>query len=136
MEKAAFRLSDYSFPKTYIDYSQHNSSEIDISFKLKGEYQNSKSVFFLEFVTYARTEESENNFISIECKGVFEFQNVNSFEDIPEFFYVNCIAILFPYVRAYISTITIQTNITPIILPTLNLTSLSQSLIESTIEID
>ena len=47
-------------------------------------------------------------------------------------FISNSIAILFPYVRAFVSTLTLQANIKPILLPTLNLSSLQDILRENT----
>lgn len=136
MEKAAFKLADYNFSKTSIDYSHHGEGDIDISFSVKGEYSRSEAKFYLNFNTVAKIEGSEVDFIFVKCQGIFEFKNVSSYEDVPQFFYTNCIAILFPYVRSYISTVTIQSNIKPIILPTLNLTSLAKELVDLTIEID
>jgi len=136
MEQAAFKLTDYNFSKTIIDYSHHGEGDIDISFKVNGQYKRSDAKFYLNFDTVAKIEGTDGIFISVKCQGIFDFKNVSSFKDIPKFFYVNCIAILFPYVRSYISTVTIQSNIKPIVLPTLNLTPLAQELIESTEEID
>ena len=64
--------------------------------------------------------------------GTFDFENVNKIEDIPSFFYRNSIAILFPYVRAYISLVTNQANIPALVLPTMNLVSLEKPLKENT----
>jgi preprotein translocase subunit SecB len=72
--------------------------------------------------------------VEVECVGFFSFENVNSFDEIPDFFYRNCIAILFPFVRAYISMITVQANVPGIMLPTLNLTSLEAALKQNTIQ--
>lgn len=136
MEQAAFKISNYKFPKTLIDYSNSSDTDIDVSFTVAGKYKNSESRFFLEFTTHAKFEDKSDFFIKIDCEASFEFKNVNSISEIPDFFYTNAIAILFPYVRAYISTVTVQSNIKPIILPTLNLMSLSKELRESTNEID
>lgn len=70
----------------------------------------------------------------INCKGLFEFKNVETIEDIPDFFYKNSIAILFPYVRAYISLVTTQANVPGIILPTYNLSNLEEKLRNNTTE--
>lgn len=136
MEPAAFKLADYNFSKTIIDYSNHGEGDIDIDFKVNGQYKRSDSKFYLNFETIGKVEGYEDTFISVQCQGIFEFKNVDSFSEIPNFFYVNCIAILFPYVRSYISTVSVQSNIKPIILPTLNLTPLAQELRESSQEID
>lgn len=63
-----------------------------------------------------------------------DFENVSSFDEIPTYFYRNAIAIIFPYVRAFISTVTLQSNIPPVILPTMNLSSLESPLKENTIK--
>lgn len=136
MEQAAFKLSDYSFPNTIINYNHFKEGDIDISFNVNGKYKSSENKFFLSFSVLANIEGITDPFIKVDCEGVFEFKNVNNFGEIPAFFYTNCIAILFPYVRSYISTVTVQSNIKPIILPTLNLTPLAKELRESSIEIE
>ncbi len=70
----------------------------------------------------------------IKCIAIFEFEDKINFEDIPSYFYINSIAILFPYVRAFVSTVTLQANIPPIVLPTMNISSLGKPLKESTVE--
>lgn len=136
MEQAAFKITDYKFPKTIVDYSNSSDTDIDVSFIVGGKYKNSEAKFFLQFTTHAKFENTSDFFIKVDCEATFEFKNVNSFSEIPSFFYTNAIAILFPYIRAYISTVTVQSNIKPVILPTLNLMSLTQDLVDSTTQID
>ena len=52
-----------------------------------------------------------------------------------QYFYTNAPAILFPYIRAYISTLTNLSGYKPINLPTLNLTSLREDLEKNTSEV-
>ncbi len=66
------------------------------------------------------------------CVSQFQFAESLKLEDIPPYFYVNSIAIIFPYVRAFISTVTLQSNIPPIVLPTMNLTELAVPLKKNT----
>ncbi|MBQ2321387.1 MAG: protein-export chaperone SecB, partial [Bacteroidales bacterium] len=40
----------------------------------------------------------------------------------------NSVAIIFPYIRAFVSTISLQANVNPIVLPTINLTGLTGEL--------
>ena len=87
----------------------------------------------MQFVINVSNKESENPFVEISCKGIFKFENVSTFEEIPEFFYRNSIAILFPYVRAYLSLVTTQANVPGIILPTLNLSNLETELKSNTV---
>ena len=51
-------------------------------------------------------------------------------------FYKNSLAIIFPYIRAFISTLTLQSNAGLIILPTLNLTHLEKPFRENTKEVE
>lgn len=56
-------------------------------------------------------------------------------EEIPTFFYPNSLAILFPYVRAFVSTLSLQANVRPVMLPTINLMGLTDRLRAQTIQI-
>lgn len=136
MQKAAFSIDKYVFDKVNIDLSNHLSKDISLSFDTKGVYLNEKSQYELIFSVVAFNEEKtiEEPFLYVRCVGSFGFQNVTSFEEIPDFFYRNCIAILFPYLRAYVSVVTSQANVPGIILPTLNLTSLEGDLRKNTIQ--
>ena len=52
--------------------------------------------------------------------------------EIPDFFYPNSLAIIFPYIRAFVSTLTLQANVRPIVLPTVNLMGLTDMLRKET----
>jgi preprotein translocase subunit SecB len=130
MQKASFSIEKYVFDKVNIDLNNNTSKDISLDFDTNGVYINEKSEFELTFSVKAFNEEKtiNNPFLFIQCIGIFKFHNINSFDEIPDFFYRNCIAILFPYLRAYVSLVTTQANIPGIILPTLNLSSLESEL--------
>ena len=132
MQKAAFSIINYQFDRVQIDLNNHKSKDLALSFETKGLYDNEKSTFELHFVVNVSNNEAENPFVEVSCKGNFKFENVTSFEEIPDFFYRNSIAILFPYVRAYISLVTTQANVPGVILPTLNLSNLETELKNNT----
>lgn len=136
MKSASFSLTKYAFEKVLIDYSLKTDAEISIHFEPKGIFRQTeeKSIYELTFVFTSTEKGSEKPFIQIECKAVFEFAENISFEEIPSYFYANSIAILFPYIRAFISTITLQANYSPFVLPTMNLSSLEEPLRKNTIE--
>lgn len=135
MQKAAFSIDKYVFDKVIIDLANNISKDIDLSFETKGVFFEKDSKYELIFSVTAFNEDKtiENPFVFVQCIGLFNFESVSTFEDIPDFFYRNCIAILFPYLRAYVSVVTSQANIPGIILPTLNLTSLEGDLRKNTI---
>ncbi|MDM1043137.1 MULTISPECIES: protein-export chaperone SecB [Empedobacter] len=135
MQRAAFSINNYQFDKVEIDLSNHKGNELSLAFHTSGIYFNQKHQYELSFmVSVFNKDEEQNPFASIRCKGLFNFDNVGSFEEIPDFFYKNSIAILFPYVRAYLSLVTTQANVPGIILPTLNLSNLEDDLRKNTIQ--
>ena len=134
MQQAAFSIVSYQFDKVNIDLEHQQTDELNLNFDKKGVYINDSKNFELIFVVQVKNDNEPNPFISLRCKGLFKFENINSFEEIPDFFYRNSIAILFPYVRAYLSLVTTQANVPGIILPTMNLSNLEGELRKNTIQ--
>jgi preprotein translocase subunit SecB len=137
MIKAAFSIEDYAFNQVMLDYSKYEDSDsVQVIFNPTGIYEEKERKYVLQLITIVQSETKEANpFLSVQCKAVFKFQADTSFADIPEFFYTNAIAILFPYIRAYISLITTQANVSGVILPTLNLAHLAIDLKKATTNI-
>lgn len=134
MQKAAFSIINYQFDKIDLDLEQQQSNEIKLAFETQGIFLKDSKNFELIFTVKIKDEIGSLPFISVRCKGLFKFENINSFEEIPDFFYRNSIAILFPYVRAFLSLVTTQANVPGVILPTMNLTSLEGELRNNTIQ--
>lgn len=132
MQAAAFSIINYQFDKVEIDLSHHKGSDLSVSFEMDGVFMQETAQYELIFSVKVGHNEEENPFARVRCKGMFEFENVSSLDDIPDFFYTNSIAILFPYVRAYISLVTTQANVPGIILPTYNLSDLKDGLKKNT----
>lgn len=127
INKAAFALTGYKFTKVLLNLSAlRPDSSFEISIKPSGHYIHTTGDFSLCFVFEALVE--KNRVIEVECNAVFKFNKPVSPSDIPDYFYSNSIAILFPYVRAFVSTVTLQANIKPVLIPTLNLSCLSSEL--------
>jgi len=71
----------------------------------------------------------KNNFpfsLSVNVTGIFELENVHV-DDRVSFAEVNAVAILFPYIRALVSTFTANANVPPLILPPINVVSLIEN---------
>ncbi len=131
MTPAIFSLQSYIFDKVSIDLSTlDNNLPFTININPKGQYNQSNGVFILSFTFDAsQGKENPNRIISVRCKATYKFNDPIAYESFPSMFFANSIAILFPYVRAFVSTLTLQANLTPpIIIPTLNLTSLEETL--------
>jgi preprotein translocase subunit SecB len=82
----------------------------------------------LDFEVVVKCKETETDIVTVTCSASFTFNDINSIDDIPNYFYPNSIAIIFPYIRAFVSTISLQANVQPVILPTINLMGLTEVL--------
>lgn len=133
MQSASFSIINYQFDEVHINLKNYKESDLGILFTTKGVFHKDKKGFELIFSVSLQQENTEP-FVHINCKGLFGFENVATIEDIPNFFYRNSIAILFPYVRAYLSLVTTQANVPGIILPTYNLSNLEEELRHNTTE--
>lgn len=134
MQRASFNIINYQFRKFILNLDNLENQEFKIKFETSGVYVSENKTFELKFQAIIFNGDNQNTpIIDATCIGVFQFENIEHFEEIPEFFYRNSIAILFPYLRAYISIVTTQANLSGIILPTYNLSSLEEDLRKSTL---
>lgn len=138
MEKVAFRFNNYYFTKAKIEFPTQSEHNLDLNVKFipKGEFIKNDYIFnlYLTVIISSCKDGLETNFVEVNCFSEFKFSEQINLCDIPGFFYPNSIAILFPYIRAFISTLSLQANMNPIILPTMNLTSLQEELKNNTTE--
>lgn len=132
MDNSFFQFDSFIIQKSIFDLRQDAEvGELSIGFKSAGKLDFEKGKFILEFGIFI-SDSSETLNIEIDSIGYFNFENVDR-DSLSNFLYVNAPAILFPYLRAYISSLTTLSGIRPITLPTLNLTSLRDDL-ESNIQ--
>lgn len=136
MEQASFKFKDYKIVEFGFNSNKINGDG-DISIKLdpSGVFNKTERIYSLTFNFYAFNKNSsfEENFVNCIMTANFHFsEDVVEIENIPTYFYANSIAIVFPYLRSFISSLTIQANLKPMILPTMNLSSLSVPLKENT----
>ncbi len=134
MEKAAFRFLGYRFPKIALDFSDINpNEEMTINISTSGKFVPQKGQYELKFVFTVTNAHRREEIIKIECLGKFRFTDKLAFSEIPQYFYPNSIAIVFPYVRAFVSSVSVQAGIPPIVLPTYNLSALQEELKKNTL---
>lgn len=137
MEKAAFRFLGYRFTKISLDFTNIDlEQELSIDISTLGTYISNLGKFELKFIFTAFNSQNEEEVVKIECISQFAFSDKIAYESIPGYFYPNSIAIVFPYVRAFISSISVQAGIPPIVLPTYNLSVLQEELKKNTLVID
>jgi preprotein translocase subunit SecB len=136
---AAFSFEDFKIPAFSYDESNHTGSELKLGFSPKGIYFLEEKTFKLEldFVTHTAQEESPEDrpVMQIAAVATFKFdESVLTKADIPSYFYNNAIAIIFPYLRAFISTLTVQANTKLLRLGLMNLSDLASTFKENTTE--
>ena len=132
MEQAAFKFDTYQFTKASLDFNIPNKAELNIEFKPKGIFNSKNISYNLLFDVIVKCKETDINVIEVSCSALFSFNGIIAANEIPDYFYPNSIAIVFPYVRAFISTMSLQANVKPVVLPTINLMGLTQELKEQT----
>lgn len=131
---AAFAFKSYTFTNVEMNMGLFSDqSPLDLSFSPSGVFDPTTRTYRLRFAFTATQGEGVNVIVKIICEAVFEFKEPLQIDEIPDYFFPNSLAIVFPYVRSFVSSVTLQANIeTPILIPTLNLTGLQSSLKENT----
>ncbi|MBV6484225.1 MAG: hypothetical protein KFKLKKLM_00717 [Flavobacteriales bacterium] len=140
INKAAFGFDNYRFDNVYLNFKSSPIKEddtslaIDLDFNPKGIFNPEKNQYELqlEFVAFEKNRGKKDPFIKINAVAFYRFESINKLDDIPNFFYANSLAILYPYIRAFVSSLSVQANAGTLILPTLNLTGLENILKENT----
>lgn len=119
-----------------MDFNIPNDAELNISFNPKGVFYAKNAHYDLVFDVTVECVETGTEVVKVSCEAFFSFGNKVSIENIPDYFYPNSLAIIFPYVRAFVSTISLQANVQPVVLPTVNLMGLTEKLKKQTQIID
>lgn len=118
--QAKFKFKGYRVIKSEL----HITPGIEIDKKLNVSFSGLKafeadSEYILDLGTEISNEDKSLN-ISLEMRGVFEFDRDLSDKEKNDFFTGSAPAIMFPYLRAHVSVLTSISGIESILLPTLN----------------
>jgi preprotein translocase subunit SecB len=130
MEKAQFQFKGFKIKKSLIDINKDNNLDLSIKFRPSGVLNKKDSIFILTLDVVIKDSEKLN--IEISSESFFNFSNIEE-ERLSKFIYINAPSIMFPYLRAYISSLTALSGISPITLPTLNLSGLRDELKSNTV---
>lgn len=131
-----FQFKGFKIIRCLIERNDNEpSKKISLGFAPKGFINKKKSNFQLQLGIKI---EDENKSFNIEIKAVanYHFENREKLVNLEKFFFMNAPALLFPYIRAYISTLTNLSGFEPINLPTLNMSGLGEDLKKNTKEIE
>lgn len=129
-QRAQFRFVQYRIEEANfrIDGSkvdQDNDMSVNLGAAVECDNEKGTSAVTLE-ANISNHGESFRSFVKLT--GNFESANTKE-DELLKFSAYNGIAILFPYLRAYVTTMTAQAGIQPIIIPTLNLQKMGDDIV-------
>lgn len=118
--EAKFRLKSYVIDNASIKFDRNNiPKDLKVDIQRGGNVKENNEY---HYSVVATIEEPSCGFeLKATCSAIFEFDRELTNEERSGYFSLNAPAILFPYIRAYISTLTSLSGISPIVLPTINL---------------
>lgn len=134
-EKSTFQFKGFQIVETHIvkKEGQEISGNIHLDFNPRGEILKDQNLFKI-LLGVIINDDDESIKANVEAIGYFEFSDSIDQDTLNNLFYVNAPAILFPYIRAYISTLTNLSGIETVTLPTINLSSIGGVLKKNTTE--
>src|SRR5690606_16421424 len=109
---------------------------IDINFNPEGIVKKSVSQFLLKIAVTIKDDNNHFN-INILTESIFSYSSETDVdENIGSLFSLNAPAIVFPYIRAYIASLTALSGMPVLTLPTLNLSQLGGALKKNILVVD
>lgn len=133
MEQAKFSFKDFRILDAELHFAKVTGN-LNLQFSPEGIFDAEKHQYHMHLSFRALNASSDKDVVvQLESYSLFQMEDVvKSIDDIPTYFYANSIAIVYPYLRAFVSTLTLQSNAKPIVLPTMNLSSLETELRRNT----
>ena len=121
-KQGAIKFLDYRVSKVefYLNKTEKQSNELNVEVSSDKEVDKELKNMLVELNVEIGDKDESPFFMSICLEGLFELSQDYLDYDI-NLFYSNALSILYPYVRAIVSTYTAGTNIKPVILPTINI---------------
>jgi preprotein translocase subunit SecB len=118
IKEAFFEIND--------DYIKNKILSLDFDFDFQTDIDTENNIALINLSCKIFNLPKENNYpfsISVKITGFFNFE-VDIKDNIEEILSLNGISILFPYLRSYITMLTSNAGISPLILPTINVAEL------------
>ncbi|PRO64556.1 protein-export chaperone SecB [Alkalicoccus urumqiensis] len=134
--KSKLQFNDYQVLETYYKYDPDNQLEeetVSPDFNLKIQYlNNEKTEAFLNLGVRLGDKNLDQNSFYMEAQVLGRFLVVSGDEDLPEgfvenMFRKNALAILYPYMRALVTTLSNNGSEAPIMLPPMNIAEMIES---------
>ncbi len=127
VKSSPFKLDQFIVQELTVLRKPVKQGKIKFGIKPSGTIDDTNKVFKLTLDVFVK-DSNESFDIKIVALGFFEFKLVRSIDSLSNYFYTNAPAIIFPYIRSYISSITALSGLKAINLPVMNLSSLKDEL--------
>ena len=129
VEKARFRFVEYLFKETSIKLTGEDiSDDVEFGIEPNGIFEEDNKMFILTLNVLVKDKKSSLE-VKMTVTGKFKYET-NDIQELVPYLGFNAPAIMFPYIRAYITNITALGGMSPIILPTLNMENVGKELLD------
>lgn len=130
--QAAIQFQHFIVKESHIVFNEPGDYRIKIKFKPQGAILPSFNHYQLQLEVIVEDEEDKFR-ISLQTMSVFSYNPEIDMEELRSSYFIhNAPAIIFPYLRAYISALTALSGMPTLTLPTMNLSSLGEELKKNT----
>lgn len=125
--KSMLQLKKVIIEKASLSQDPHSSKREELSLKIKravSQLTGVKNQYKVSISTHVNSNDSSVE-VEVVASGIFSFDEIpDDAKTVESLLQYNAVAILFPYVRSYITTITSNAGMIPIILPPINVNNL------------
>lgn len=125
-KQTGFKFESFVIKEAYIKRNPVKQGKFKFSIDPIGKIDSENSKFYLELIVEL-SDDTDSFEAEVHAIGSFKFAGNND-EMLSNFFIINAPAIIFPYIRSYISTLTANSGLKTINLPVMNLTSIGKKL--------
>lgn len=134
--KSKFSFIEFLIEESSISRKPINEKgELSIDITPYGVIDKSRNVFQLRLVV-SISESNERFKANIVAIGLFLFEEISDASALPEYFLINAPAIIFPYIRSYISALTALSGMEAINLPLVRMANLVEKLKDNMTEVE
>lgn len=126
IEPSKFRFTNFLIKESYFMMNETSDYELNIDIQPSGRLYSELKQFEL-YLNVLISEQQNRLKIEVKTISFFETDEIDNLPDSP-YFTLNAPAIVYPYIRAYIGTLTTQSGINTILLPAMNLQPLGDAL--------
>jgi preprotein translocase subunit SecB len=135
-KKAAFSFESFKVSNFTFNESETNDVSLTLMFNPSGKHFVSKGIFEIILDFEAIDSETKHKIITSTFVGKFSFESLESFDLVLPYFYKNSLGIMFPFIRAFVSTLTLQTNTGVLLLDIMNISHLEETFKSNTVTIE